>query len=124
MHEGNFFKLLLNNISKLFIHLGVKFPFMCPRHKVHFRTNTPYQLKIINVQVCMTITRFEYTRLAFRKDLFRSKILNDTLLKDSFSFLLVHKILLLFIGFYQLLYLLRKEYLQSILCLGATLQVF
>lgn len=124
MHEGNSFKLLLNNTSTLFIHLGVKFPFMCPHHKVHFRTNTPYQLKIINAQVCMTITRFEYTRWAFRKDLFHSKSLNDTLLKDFFSFLLVHKILLLFTSSYQLLYLLRKECLQSILCLGATLQVF
>jgi len=72
----------------------------------------------------MTTTRFGYTRWAFRKDLFRSMSLNDTLLKDSFSFSLVHKILLLFTGSYQLLYLLRKEYLQSIQCLEATLQVF
>ena len=124
MHEGNSFKLLLNNISKLFIHLEARFPFMCPHRKAHFRTNTPCQLMIINVQVCMIIPRFECTHLACHIDLFHLKSPDDTLLKGFFSFLLVRKKLLLFKGFYQPLYLLRKEYLQSILCLQAILQVF
>lgn len=119
-HEGNFFKLLLNNTSRLFINLEVRFPFKCLRHKAHFRTNTPCRLMIINVQVYMIIPRFECIRLAFHKDPFHSKSLNDTLLRDSFSFLLVSKILSLFRGSYQLLYLLRKEYLQSIRCQQAT----
>jgi len=123
-HEGNSFKPLLNNTSRLFINWEVKSPFLCPRHKAHFRTNTPCQLMIINVQAYMIIPIFECIHLAFRKDLFHSKNPIDTLLKGSFSFLLVRKILLLFTGSYRLLYLLRKEYLQSIRCLQATLQVF
>lgn len=124
MREGNFFMPLLNNISKLFIHLEVGFPFMCPHHKAHFRTNNPCQLRIINVQAYMIIPKFECIHLAFHKDLFHLKSPDDTLLKGSFSFLLASKKLLLSIDFYQPLYLLRKEYLQSILCLQAILQVF
>lgn len=123
-HEENSFKQLLNNTSKLFINWEVKSPFQSPSHKAHFRTNTPCQLMIINVQVCMTIPRFECIHLACHRDLFNLKSPNDRLLKGFFSFLLVSKILLLFRGSYQRLCLLRKEYLQSIRCLQATLQVF
>lgn len=123
-HEGNSFKLLLNNTSRLFINLEVRFPFKCLRHKAHFRTNTPCQLMITNVQVYMIIPRFECISLAFRKDLSHSKSPNDTSLQGSFSFLLASKILLLSTSSYQRQCLLHKEYLQSIRCLQATLQVF
>ena len=124
MLGGNSFLLLLNNILRLFIHLEVESTFKCPNHKVHFHTNIPCQLMITNDQVYKITPKFGCTRLAYHKDLFHSKIPIDTLLLDSFFSLLVSKILLLFINFYQLLYLLHKGYLQSIQYPKAILRVF
>lgn len=113
-----------NNILKPFISLEVKFLFKCPHHKVHSHINIPCLLMITNDQAYMITTKFGCIRLAYHKDLFHSKTLIYTKPMDDFSFLLVHKKLLLFTSFYQQQYPLRKEYLQSIMYLEAILQVF
>lgn len=124
MPEGNSFLLLLNNTSMLFTNWEAIFLFQFLHLKVHFHTNIPYQLVILNDRAYKITTKSECIHLAFHKDLFRSKIQVYTWPMDFFSFLLVHKILLLFKDFYQLLYLLRKGCLQSIRYLEVILQVF
>ncbi len=120
--EGSSSRLLSDNIWEPSLHWVAIFPFTCLRHKVHFRTNIPYQSMIPNGLIYKIPPKSECSHSAYHRGLFNWVNPICTLPLGFSSSLIARNKEWLFLNSYRQQCLLHTRCLRSIQYLEVTLQ--